>query len=722
MEALRMLRNKCSGRLSIRGQILRKSCAKRHERFEGLYGDAGKPKLFGVAALFEMRGTFHGFPRKSKYVKNASIGVVSLIASLALYTPWSIAEQNHIDPIDENHSHHAAHYEHHSDKRILIASTFRYSSIPKGYETRLMIIRPGTFGEEIEFDLVPVKSLREVKYNALSYQWIDGELTHSIFCDGRRKMIGANLYGALQRLRDPGVEKPVWIDYICIDQTNDDEKKDQIRKMTSIYSNAEQVIVWLGEESEHDNLAFEALEKLRDLPTRVMTAWLRLRDGGFWVGSRIDNYLRDIEHDHIIHLLRYRGWFHRTWILQEAGSGRNLSVYYSDKKMPWSVFEPAFNGTLSHTLAVRREDANAVQKSIDSITLIESVRKSLDAPYMSVFDVALAASANEYTLAEDKINAVLGLGKDWNQRKGLEPEYSTGAKAYKKFAIWDSTSNASLRILSCASGPQSTSASGLPSWVPDWTRLGNRHPFVRYSAETQFSVSGQIPPRISFSDDGNVLSVEGKSVDSIKKIGKIPDFTKITGLSQLDEEFLDGLQKTENWIQDVKKIASLGQKGTLTGERLTSVYRTLICGLTPEGHPASQPAYTKHLESYFEFRSRAPTYYRLHMEELQGAPRAFISMRHTEPNFAIYTLIDASIQKWSSKRRFCVTKAGRFACVPLEAEENDVICILFGANVPYVLRQKGEHYEVVGECYVDGIMHGEGLLDAMNAVKGFRLR
>jgi hypothetical protein len=28
----------------------------------------------------------------------------------------------------------------------------------------------------------------------------------------------------------------------------------------------------------------------------------------------------------------------------------------------------------------------------------------------------------------------------------------------------------------------------------------------------------------------------------------------------------------------------------------------------------------------------------------------------------------------------------------------------------------------VGECYVDGIMHGEGLLDAMNAVKGFRLR
>jgi hypothetical protein len=35
--------------------------------------------------------------------------------------------------------------------------------------------------------------------------------------------------------------------------------------------------------------------------------------------------------------------------------------------------------------------------------------------------------------------------------------------------------------------------------------------------------------------------------------------------------------------------------------------------------------------------------------------------------------------------------------------------VLFGKPVPYGLRLAGDHFTFAGECYVDGVMHGEAL-------------
>jgi hypothetical protein len=73
-------------------------------------------------------------------------------------------------------------------------------------------------------------------------------------------------------------------------------------------------------------------------------------------------------------------------------------------------------------------------------------------------------------------------------------------------------------------------------------------------------------------------------------------------------------------------------------------------------------------------------------------------------------LSKASLHKWSSRRRFCTTNNGQLACVPKSSREGDVICILFGGEVPYVLRPiRDGYYSVIGECYVDNIMDGESL-------------
>jgi hypothetical protein len=59
--------------------------------------------------------------------------------------------------------------------------------------------------------------------------------------------ITENLHRALLFLRDPDVPRILWIDAVCIDQSNRAEKALQIPLMTEIYAKATRVIVWLGE-------------------------------------------------------------------------------------------------------------------------------------------------------------------------------------------------------------------------------------------------------------------------------------------------------------------------------------------------------------------------------------------------------------------------------------------------------------------------------------------
>jgi hypothetical protein len=61
------------------------------------------------------------------------------------------------------------------------------------------------------------------------------------------------------------------------------------------------------------------------------------------------------------------------------------------------------------------------------------------------------------------------------------------------------------------------------------------------------------------------------------------------------------------------------------------------------------------------------------------------------------------------KRKFCRTVDGHLGYVPLLAE-GDAICVLYGGQVLYVLRPDGDdHYQLIGECYLHGFMHGEAI-------------
>ena len=62
-------------------------------------------------------------------------------------------------------------------------------------------------------------------------------------------------------------------------------------------------------------------------------------------------------------------------------------------------------------------------------------------------------------------------------------------------------------------------------------------------------------------------------------------------------------------------------------------------------------------------------------------------------------------------RKLFISESGHMGLCPESTEPADVICIIFGADVPFVLRplQNG-HFLIVGECYVDGFMDGQAIL------------
>lgn len=50
--------------------------------------------------------------------------------------------------------------------------------------------------------------------------------------------------------------------------------------------------------------------------------------------------------------------------------------------------------------------------------------------------------------------------------------------------------------------------------------------------------------------------------------------------------------------------------------------------------------------------------------------------------------------------------------VPALTMVEDIVCVIKGYPMGVVLRPKGQHYELVGECYVHGMMHGEDIYEA----------
>jgi hypothetical protein len=138
---------------------------------------------------------------------------------------------------------------------------FEYSTL-KTDELRLLRPVPGVDDQDIRFEISDFPRHDTPPYTAVSYTWGEGELTETVQLNERLFSVCPNLWSCLYFLRfrtgrggrwNESIEKEnlpcwqyIWVDAICIDQTNDSERSAQARLMDRTYRNAATVSIWLG--------------------------------------------------------------------------------------------------------------------------------------------------------------------------------------------------------------------------------------------------------------------------------------------------------------------------------------------------------------------------------------------------------------------------------------------------------------------------------------------
>lgn len=156
-------------------------------------------------------------------------------------------------------------------------------------ETRLLVLRPGIDSDPLHGELI-LRQGPQSTYAAISYAWGAPDFNREIHLNGRRLAITHSAASALRRFRDPQKSRALWIDSICIDQHNTSEKNAQVARMGAIYQDAEEVLIWLGDATDGDSMAFWACDRL----SKAWKTWSGSSDTGdeHWEGSRKSGFAR----------------------------------------------------------------------------------------------------------------------------------------------------------------------------------------------------------------------------------------------------------------------------------------------------------------------------------------------------------------------------------------------------------------------------------------------
>jgi hypothetical protein len=155
--------------------------------------------------------------------------------------------------------------------------SFKYSLLnEEAQEIRLLTLLPGAFDSEIRIYLenTPFATDNVPQFEALSYAWGADKNPADIFIgrSGHESLpVTQNLAQALVHLRYEDRTRVLWIDAICVNQKDVDERSSQVKRMADIYSKAARVVVWLGPESADTSIAMAYVEKV---VSKVEVDWI----------------------------------------------------------------------------------------------------------------------------------------------------------------------------------------------------------------------------------------------------------------------------------------------------------------------------------------------------------------------------------------------------------------------------------------------------------------
>jgi hypothetical protein len=208
---------------------------------------------------------------------------------------------------------------HQPEKRI----PYRYTALADHNHTRVLVIEPGQCNEPIQCSMQEMDIDNPLMYTALSYTWgtPDGKITIEV--DGQSFMITDNLWHALLHIRLTDRPLVIWIDALCINQDDFDERNHVVRRMKDIYERAASILAWLGPESHNGAASLLAVANIYDHYIRLIdkfgtckAALEHMLDHKAWAGEEQTEAAE--KQWWSVERLFSRTWFHRMWIVQEV--------------------------------------------------------------------------------------------------------------------------------------------------------------------------------------------------------------------------------------------------------------------------------------------------------------------------------------------------------------------------------------------------------------------
>lgn len=453
------------------------------------------------------------------------------------------------------------------------ANQSSYTPLPTARSIRLIELHPPLPDGGTCFTLFTTELETAPAYDALSYTWgspaspyigpdpgsVSPVATSFVVnCNSKPFLVHENLRDALRMLQSVDFSavgqiksRYLWVDAICIDQTNMSERAAQVRLMDQIYHQAEKVVSWLGLEDETTSDLFVVIENLSTIPPELYSC-VTMED--IWrpeiYASKLGILPLTQKHWLAWVAFMHRPYFTRVWIVQEIVLAKDILFVCGSKVFPWSAMSAALRfvvhsgwGILLHTEQMRFNQVLTKNVGVYS-RLLES---KLD-PGQSAWGLfhardAVRESGRQWHFASllsnhryckssdprDMVYALQGVARKGHrpfdtQPKLLDIDYRISVqRLYTRTAKGLLRAWGDLGFLAQKEGQFSTRIAGLPSWVPDYSVELMPQPLGKRGPNCNWCASGALKWRQDDRDlEDRLLEVQGMYVGAVEAMAADP--------------------------------------------------------------------------------------------------------------------------------------------------------------------------------------------------------
>jgi hypothetical protein len=581
----------------------------------------------------------------------------------------------------------------------IISKTSRY--------IRRLHLQPGEAEAEIVCHLETVSLDDSPDYEALSYCWGNANDTREATCNRSRVSITHSLWNALRDLRSPNKVCILWGDGLCINQSDEDEKSHQVGMMGEIYRQARKVIVHLGSAKDCPEMSL-AIDLMRRITAIDYEHWPFIDSNGVRQGrpyydqDLLEKGLPSSEHPswEALGMVLGRPWFGRAWVRQELLLAQDVDVYLGISWFPWSLLAEAVKRIFwvqndTSILRSYSRPANYLQRAKAEFPQHE--KKTL-------LDIIWGDFGSEVSDQRDRVFAYVSLAK--NNSPSFEVDYTlSAAQVFTRFTLYCLKTYQNLDALDAVKDSEFTWTAifpniknrlpvdtEVPSWVNNWSRqIGDRTQILK-PFQQRFQASGEYRISIESADERHI-TLRGVKVDTIESIEEFLRDENWSGENSIPKEYMM-LSSWERLIQGAKLV--YGESACMVFFR-TLLERPDLWSVAPSGDPWA------FLSCWYQKFGRGNL---LSSMQRRTDIRPEIVEQYAH-------IAQAMIHENSWMTRLFTTKRGYIGTTQrfsISVQAGDQVCLLYGGRYAYILRPREDGtYCFLGACYIEALIHGEGL-------------